>query len=73
MTLSRLFFSSCSFLTWGDGILGHQINRRLEFFVPCYSQSLLLADFTEKTVLFSGFIKPYRKIFETRNLKSIHE
>jgi hypothetical protein len=27
-----------------DGIFG-QINKRLQFFAPCYSQSLLLADF----------------------------
>jgi hypothetical protein len=27
-----------------DGILGHQINKRLESFAPCYSQSLILAD-----------------------------
>ena len=25
----------------------HQFNKRLESFAPCYSQSLLLADFTE--------------------------
>jgi hypothetical protein len=30
-----------------DGILGHQSNKRLESFAPCYSQSLLLADFNE--------------------------
>jgi hypothetical protein len=30
-----------------DGILGHQFNKRLESFAPCYSQSLLLSDFKE--------------------------
>ncbi len=29
------------------GILGHQYNKRLKSFAPCYSQSLLLADFEE--------------------------
>jgi hypothetical protein len=33
-------------MTW-DGILGHQVNKSLESFAPCYSQSLLLADFKE--------------------------
>ncbi len=28
-----------------DGILGHPFNKRLESFSPCYSQSLLPADF----------------------------
>jgi hypothetical protein len=37
------------------------------FHSPFYWQIL------QKTVLFSGFKKPYRKIRETRNLKSIHE
>ncbi len=34
-----------------DGILGHQLNKRLESFAPCYSQSLLLADFKENHTL----------------------
>ncbi len=34
-----------------DGILGHQFDKRLESFAPCYSQSLLLADFTENHTL----------------------
>ncbi len=29
------------------GILGHEVDKRLESFAPCYSQFLLLADFTE--------------------------
>jgi hypothetical protein len=29
-----------------NGILGHQFNKRLKYFVACNSQSLLLADFT---------------------------
>jgi hypothetical protein len=45
-----------------DGILGHQLNKRLESFGLCYSQSLLLADFKEKkTILFSGFKKSLQK------------
>ncbi len=28
-----------------DGILGHQFNKRLEFFAPCYSQSLTTGGF----------------------------
>jgi hypothetical protein len=28
-----------------DGILGQQFDKRLRSFAPCYSQSLLLADF----------------------------
>jgi hypothetical protein len=42
-----------------DGILEHQFNKRLESFVPCYSQSLLLR-ILKKTILFSGF-KPLTK------------
>ncbi len=34
-----------------DGILGHQFEKRLESFAPCYSQSLLLADFTDNHTL----------------------
>jgi hypothetical protein len=34
-----------------DGILGPQFNKRLESFAPCYSQSLLLADFKENHTL----------------------
>jgi hypothetical protein len=39
-----------------DGILGHQFNKRLDCFAPCYSQTLLLADLKEKPYsFFSGF------------------
>jgi hypothetical protein len=31
--------------TTREWILGHQFNKRLEPFIPCYSQSLLLSDF----------------------------
>jgi hypothetical protein len=34
-----------------DGILWHQLNKWLESFAPCYSQSLLLADFKENHTL----------------------
>jgi hypothetical protein len=30
-----------------DGILGHQFDERIGSFAPCYSHSLLLADFKE--------------------------
>ncbi len=43
-----------------DGILGQQFDKRLLSFAPCYSQSLLLV------------WKSMRKMFETRNLESIH-
>ncbi len=38
-----------------DGILGHEFDKRLESFAQCYSQSLLLADFYRKPILYSGF------------------
>jgi hypothetical protein len=41
-----LFDSLC----W-DGIPGHQFNKRLEPFDPCYSQPLLLEDFRENHTL----------------------
>jgi hypothetical protein len=41
-------------------------------FAPCYSQSLLLAEF-KKTILSSGFKNLYKKICEKRILGSIHE
>jgi hypothetical protein len=44
-----------------DGILGHQLNKRLQFFAICYSRSLLLADFKENLILFSGFKTLYKK------------
>jgi hypothetical protein len=57
-----------------DGILGRQVNKRLETFASCYSQSLLLYwRILKKTVLLSGFKNPYKTIRETRKLKSIHE
>jgi hypothetical protein len=56
-----------------DGTLGHQFNKRVESFAPPrYSQSLLLADL-KKTILFSGFENPYKKIREIRKLESVHE
>jgi hypothetical protein len=56
-----------------DGILGHQFNKRLESFAPCYSQSLLLADFKRKP--YSPLVLKIltKKIRETRKLESIHE
>ncbi len=44
---------------WED--IGHQFDKRLKSFVPCFSQSLLLADFTEKIILHSGINSPYKK------------
>jgi hypothetical protein len=34
-----------------DEILGHQLEKKLESFAPCYSQSFLLAAFTENHAL----------------------
>jgi hypothetical protein len=34
-----------------NGILGHQFEKGLESFAPCYSQSLLLVDFKENYTL----------------------
>ena len=48
------YFNSTS----GDGILGNQFNTRLESFAPCYSQSLLLANFKENHILLKN---PYKK------------
>ncbi len=55
-----------------DGILVDQLNKRLESFAPCYSQSLLLADFKEK--IYSSLVLKIltKKIREKRNLESIH-
>jgi hypothetical protein len=53
-----------------DGILAHKFNKRLESFAPCYSQSLLLADFKENHTDFNCF---YRKIGKTRKLEPSHE
>ncbi len=36
---------------YGDGILGHQFNKSLESFAPCYSQALLQAGFQENQTL----------------------
>jgi hypothetical protein len=41
-----------------DGILGHLFNKRLKSFAPCYSQSLLLADFEENHTYSSLVFKP---------------
>jgi hypothetical protein len=43
-----------------DGILEHQFNKSLESFAPCYSRSLLLADFKENPTLL-WFLKSLRK------------
>ncbi len=55
-----------------DGIHGHQFNKRLESFAPCYSQFLLQADFKENHTLL-WFKKSYKKFSETRKPESIHE
>jgi hypothetical protein len=59
-------------LSW-DGILGHQFNKRLESFAPCYSQSLLLADFKKNHTLLWCWKSLQKKIRKTRKLESIHE
>jgi hypothetical protein len=54
----------------GDEILGHQFNKRLESFAPCYSQSLLLADFKETHTLL-WFEKPYNNKSAKRENSSL--
>jgi hypothetical protein len=46
-----------------DGILGHQFNNRLESFASCPFYWRIL----KKTILYSGFNNPFKKIRETRN------
>ncbi len=55
-----------------DGILGHYLDKILESFAPCHSQSLLLADFKDNQTLL-WFQKYIQKIREARKLESIHE
>jgi hypothetical protein len=55
----------------GDGILGHEFDKRLESFAQCFSQSLLLTDFTEIHTLLR-FLKLHTKI-ETIKLESFYE
>jgi hypothetical protein len=50
-----------------DGILGHQFNKGLESFAPCYSQFLLLEDFKENHT-FLWFLKSLQK--NPRNRKA---
>ncbi len=59
-------------LSW-DGILGHQFKKRLESFAPCYSNSPFYWRILRKTILFSGFQNPYKKICKTRKLESVLE
>ncbi len=56
-----------------DGILGHQFNKRLKSLAPCYSQSLILADFKENHTLlwFYSFKNPYKN--SAKNPESIPE
>jgi hypothetical protein len=68
---TQIFTWACGPWSWG-GILGYQFNKRFESFAPCYSQSLLLANFTE-THTVSGFKKSLQKIIETRKLEPLHE
>ncbi len=62
-------FFVCLFKT-RDGILGHQFNKSLESFAPCYSRSLLLADFKEIRTLLKN---PCQKNRKTRKLESIRD
>jgi hypothetical protein len=50
-----------SFCVFWDGILGHHLNKRLESFATCYSQSILLADFKENHTLLWLKKIPYKK------------
>ncbi len=55
-------------------ILGHQFDRRLESFAPCYSQSLKFCwRILTTTLFFSGFKNAYKINRETRKALSIHE
>ncbi len=54
-------------LSW-DRMPGHKFNKRLESFAPCYSQSLLLANFKENyPLLFSGFQNPYKNTWNNKS------
>jgi hypothetical protein len=55
----------------GDGILGYQINKRLESLIHAIHSQFYWRIF-KKTILFSGF-KTLTKIRKTRKLGSIHE
>jgi hypothetical protein len=52
-------------------ILGYQFNKRLD--APCFSQSLLQADFKRIPYSILVLIYPYTKIRETRKSQYIHE
>jgi hypothetical protein len=57
-----------------DGILGHQFDKRLKSFAPCYSQSLLLADLNGNHSLTLVLkILSLKIIREIRKLESIHD
>jgi hypothetical protein len=49
------------------------ISQRLESFAPCYSQSLLVANFEENQTLPWFKNNPDKEIHETRKLESSHE
>jgi hypothetical protein len=56
-----------------DGTLGHQFDRRLQSFAPCYSQSLPLAEILRKPYPTLAFKKHTKNRNETRKLESIYE
>ncbi len=51
-----------------DGILGHQFNKRLESFSPCFHRPFYWR-MLKKTKVFSGFKNPYKKIRETKKTR----
>jgi hypothetical protein len=65
----------CASVVPGDEILfGHQINKILKSFVPCYSRFLLLADIKEIKKSYSSLVlKSLQKIHQTRNFEAINE
>jgi hypothetical protein len=60
----RLWIQEATSIGSGDGILGHQCDKRLESFAlsnssPFYWQIL------QKTIFYSGFKNPYKEVLET--------
>ncbi len=56
-----------------DGIIGHQFNKRISSPLLNAILSSFYWWIFKKTILFSGFKIPDKKIRETRKLESIHE
>ncbi len=61
-----------NFFKWfRDGIFGHQFDKRLETFAPCYTQSFYWWIFLRKPGgTYSGFKKCIQKNLRTRKIES---